>query len=110
NGWYSDMAPGQCASSGRTAAETDKGVPSASAPANIAAGGRYSYYMSGSYDPDAKSADSFIAEDPIPAIDHSVAYVRFGNAISNEEPMTLNSLNRLSRNLTALGYTEPYKS
>jgi len=110
NGWYSDIAPGQYTISGRIAAETDKNLPIASAQANIAAGGRYSYYMSGIYDPDAKSADSFIVEDPIPAIDHSVAYVRFVNAISNGEPMTLYATNRESQTVTAVGGTVAYKS
>lgn len=110
NGWYSDVEPGQYTVSGRIASATDKNLPISSLQASIAAGGNYSYYLSGIYDSAAKTADSFIVEDPIPAIDHSVAYVRFVNAISNANPMTLYATNRETDAESAVGGAVAYKS
>jgi hypothetical protein len=94
NGWYSDLEPGQYTFSGRIAGATDKNLTISDLQASIADGGRYSYYLSGIYDGVSKTTDSFVVEDEIPAINHAVAYVRFVNAISNSEPMTLYATNQ----------------
>ncbi len=73
-------------------------------------GAHYSYYLSGIYDAGTKTADSFVIEDQVPAVDHSVAYVRFVNAVSNTDPMTLYATNRETDVETAIGGTVAYKS
>ena len=110
NGWYSDIAPGQYTLSGRIAAATDKNLPISNLQTSLADGGNYSYYLSGVYDGVAKTADSFIVEDPLPAIDHAVASVRFVNAMSDSEPMTLYATNRETDVETAVGGGVAYKS
>ncbi len=110
SGWYSDIAPGQYTFSGRIAAAQDKNLAISDLQATIAPGATYSYYLSGIYDTAAKTADSFIVEDPIPAVDHSVAYVRFVNAVSNTEPMTLHATNRETQAELAVGGTTAYRS
>ncbi len=88
--FYSTIAPGQYALSGKIAAATDKDLAVSSVTATIADGKHYSYYLSGFYNTATKSVEGFVVEDPfVPAIDYTVAYVRFVNAISNSNPMTL---------------------
>jgi hypothetical protein len=60
----------------------------------VEAGKFYSYYLSGSYDAAAKRSDAFIVEDVMPPADFGVAYVRFVNASSTTQPMTLFVTNR----------------
>lgn len=110
SGWYSDIAPGQYTFSGRIAAAVDKNLPISSAQANLTTGSHYSYYQSGIYDAVTKSADAFIVEDQLPALDHSVAYVRFVNAMSNTDPMTLYATHRDSAVTTAIGGVVSYQS
>ncbi|HSK18034.1 MAG TPA: DUF4397 domain-containing protein [Longimicrobiales bacterium] len=110
NGWYSDIAPGQYTVSGRIAAATDKNLAISNLQTNLADGARYSYYLSGPYNGVTKTADSFIVQDPIPAIDHSVAYVRFVNAVSNAAPMVLHATNTETNAQTAVGGDVAYKS
>ena len=110
SGWYSDVPTGQHTLSGRIAAATDKNLPIANLQASLASGARYSYYLSGVYDAVTKTADSFIIQDQIPEIDHSMAYVRFVNAISNSEPMTLYATNRETTEETAVGGAVAYAS
>lgn len=43
----------------------------------------YSLYTSGIYDTLTKTTDAFVIEDKLPAVNSSLAYVRFVNAISN---------------------------
>ncbi len=89
-GFYSAIAPAQYTFTGKIAAATDKDLTVASVSATIASGKAYSYYMSGFYDATAKTVEAFVVEDPIPAaIDFTQAYVRFVNAISNSQPLTL---------------------
>lgn len=89
-GYYSAIAPGQYTLTGRIAAATDKNLVIATVTATIADGKYYSFYMSGFYDPTAKTVDGFVVEDPVAAqVDYSVAYVRFVHAISNANPLTL---------------------
>lgn len=108
SGWYSDLPTGQQTIRARIAAATDKNLPITSLQANLASGTRYSFYVSAVYDSVAKSADSFIVEDQIPTIDHSVAYVRFVNAVADSDPMTLYATNRSTSDVTAVGGAVAY--
>lgn len=110
NAWYSDIAPGQYTISGRIAAATNKGLAIASAQANLAAGKFYSFYMSGIYDATSKTADAFIIEDVLPPVDYTKAQVRFVNAISNSNPLTLYVKNTTTLAETAHGSATAYKS
>ncbi len=109
-GFYSGIAPGQHTFKGKIAAATDKDLAISSLPASIADGKYYSYYLSGFYSTATKSVESFIIEDPVPALDNSVAYVRFVNAISNSSPMVLSAKNTTSGVVTAVGDAIAYKS
>ena len=110
NVYYSDVAPGSVTISGRIAAATDKNLPIANLPAAIEAGKFYSYYLSGVYNTTTKTADSFILEDAMPEVDFAVAYVRFVNASSTTEPMTLFLTNRLTGEVLTIGGPVAYKS
>jgi hypothetical protein len=109
--FYSGIQPGQYTISGRiSAAGTDKDAPVSNTPVTLADGKYYSYYLSGFYNTTAKTVDSFIVEDDIPAIDFSVSYVRFVNAIANANPMTLYAKNTSTAVETAIGPETAYKS
>ena len=110
SGWYSELPTGQQTIRGLIADTTDKNLPVSTLQANLASGARYSFYLSGVYDPVAKSTDSFIVEDQLPDIDHSVAYVRFVNAVADSDPMTLYATNRTTTNETAVGGAVAYAS
>ena len=90
-GSYTAIAPGEYSLSGRIADTTaDHNLPISGVSTTIEDGKAYSFYQSGPYDATAKSVDAFVVEDAYPAeVDYSVAHVRFVNAISNAEPMTL---------------------
>ena len=94
-GLYAGIEPGAHTISGRAAA-TDtilglvKDQAISNVPSNLEAGKRYTFYQSGIYDRTAKTVDAFVVEDLFPAeINYSAALVRFVNAISNSNPMTL---------------------
>lgn len=109
--FYSAIAPGQYAVTGRIAAATDKDLAISSVTATIADAKHYSYYVSGFYNTATKSAEGFIVEDPFPAeFDYTVAYVRFVNAISNSAPMTLFAKNTTSLVDVPVGAAVAYKS
>lgn len=109
-GSYTDIAPGQYTVSGRITASTDHGVAIASLPVTVAAGKRYSFYLSGIYDPNAKRVEAFAVEDPFAEeIDYSQAYVRFVNAISNSTPMTLYAKSQATGAEGAIGGAVAYK-
>lgn len=110
NAWYSDVGPGQVAISGRISATTDKNLPISNLQTNVATGKFYSFYLSGIYDTTTKTADSFIVEDVLPPADFSVAYVRFVNASSTTQPMTLYVKNRTTLEEVAVGGAIAYKS
>ena len=111
NALYSGIEPGQYTISGRiSAAGADKDVAVSNTPVTIVDGKIYTYYLSGFYDATAKTVDSFIVEDALPAIDFSVSYVRFVNAISNSNPMTLYAKNTTTGTETAIGGEAQYKS
>jgi hypothetical protein len=66
--------------------------------------------MSGFYDAVAKTVDGFVVEDPFVApTDFSVATVRFVNAISNANPMTLYAKHTTTLNEVAVGAAVAYK-
>lgn len=100
-GFYNGIAPGQYTLTGKISAATDKDLPISNVSATIADGKFYTYYISGIYNTTSKTADGFVVEDPLPAVDYTLAYVRFVNAISNSSPMVL------SANSTVTGITVP---
>lgn len=110
-GFYTGIIPGQYAFKGKIAATTDKDLAVASVSATIADGKNYSFYMSGFYDATAKTVDGFLVEDPFVAeFDYANAYVRFVNAISNANPMTLYVKNTTTGVELALGAVVAYKA
>lgn len=110
-GAYSAIAPGQYTLSGKIAAATDKDLAISNLPVTIADGKYYSFYQSGFYNTAAKTVDAFVVEDPLPAeIDYSKAYVRFVNAISNSNPMTLFAGNPATGTDIPVGAAVSYKS
>lgn len=110
-GNYAQIAPGQYTFSARIAAATDKNLAISTVSATLEVGKAYSFYQSGFYDPETKTADAFIVEDPvIPNFDWSVAYVRFVNAISNSEPMTLSVTDPNTGAEQAMGGAVAYKN
>jgi hypothetical protein len=108
--WYADVAPGQIMLSGRIAATTDKNLPIHTLQTTIAADRFYSYYLSGIYDATTKRADSFVVEDVMPATDFTRAYVRFVNASSTAQPMTLYARDRVTTTESAVGAGVAYKA
>jgi hypothetical protein len=112
--FYSAIAPGAYTLTGRIAATTDKDLVVASAPATIADGKAYSFYISGPYSTTTKTAEAFVVEDDYPAaIDYSVAMVRFVNASANSSPMTLYGTNTATTPASpevAIGGPVAYKS
>lgn len=93
-GAYTAIEPGQYTLTGKIAAATDKDVAISPLTTTIDNHKIYSYYISGIYNTTTKTADSFIIEDPFVApTDFTMATVRFVNAISNANPMTLYAKN-----------------
>lgn len=109
-GLYASIAPGSYTLSGRITSATNRGVSIASTPVTLADGKYYSYYLSGIYNSTAKTVDAFMIDDPITTPDYTVANVRFVNAISNSQPMTLYAKNQTTGVETAIGTTVAYKS
>ena len=110
-GAYIAIDPGQHTLSGRIAGATDKDLPISSVSANLQAGKSYSFYQSGIYDSGAKTVDAFVIEDKFPAtFDWSTAYVRFVNAISNSQPMTLTLRDRELGTEIVIGGEVAYKA
>lgn len=109
-GYYSAITPGQYTLAGKIAAATDKDLKIGSVAAPVADGKSYSFYLSGFYDTGSKSVDAFVVEDAYPAqIDFTVAYVRFVNAISNANPMTMYATNSSTATEVAVGAAVAYK-
>ena len=110
-GLYAAIAPGQYAFAGKIAATVDKDLAIATINGTIADGKSYSLYLSGFYNTTNKSVEGFIVEDAYPAnIDFNVAYVRFVNAISNANPMTLYAKSTTTATETAIGGAIAYKA
>lgn len=110
NAYYSEVPPGSVSITGRIAATTDKNLAIANLPATIEAGKFYSYYLSGTYNTTTKTSDAFMIEDAMPAVDFGVAYVRFVNASSTTQPMTLFLTNRTTGEVITVGGPTAYKS
>lgn len=110
-GFYSAIAPGQYTLAAKIAATTDKDLAISTASATLADGKAYSYYISGFYNTTAKTVEGFVVEDPVDAtIDYTVAYVRFVNAISNSNPMTLYAKNTTTLAEVPVGGLVAYKA
>lgn len=109
-GLYSSVAPGTYTLSGRITTSTNNGVAISNTSAQLADGKYYSYYLSGIYNSTAKTVEAFVVEDPLPAIDYVNANVRFVNAISNSQPMTLYAKLQTTGVETAIGSTVAYKN
>ena len=110
NAWYSDVVPGTITIAGKIAATTDHELAISTLQAPVATGKFYSFYLSGIYDATAKTTDSFIVEDVMPPQDFSVAYVRFVNASSTTQPMTLYAKDATTGVEVAIGGAVAYKS
>lgn len=109
-GLYAGIAPGQYTFSGKISATVDKDLAISNLMTTLENGKKYSFYQSGFYNSATKTVDAFIVEDPfISQIDYSVAFVRFVNAISNANPMTLYATNTTSQQETAIGGEVAYK-
>lgn len=110
-GFYAGIQPGTYSLEGKISATVDKDLTISRVSTTLADGKTYSFYQSGFYDGTAKSVDAFVVEDPYEAnIDFSVAYVRFVNAISNSQPMTLYAKNTTTLAEVPLGGLVAYKS
>ena len=110
-GFYSALDPGQYTLTGRIAATTDKDLAISTVSTTLEDGKKYSYYMSGFYNTTAKTVEAFVVADEYPdEIDHSVAHVRFVNAISNSSPMTLYAKNTTTSAEASIGTSVAYKA
>lgn len=110
-GFYSAIEPGQYALTGRISATTDKDLVISTVNTTLEDNKKYSFYMSGFYNTTTKTVEGFIVEDAFPAeIDYSAAHVRFVNAISNANAMTLFAKSTTTQAETAVGSTVAYKS
>ena len=108
-GVYYSMSPGSYTLSGRITATTDNGVAISNTSATLENGKFYSYYLSGVYNTTTKTVEGFVVEDPLPDVAFDKAYVRFVNASSNSQPMTLYTKDGTGAE-TAIGSTVGYKS
>jgi hypothetical protein len=108
--WYSDVRPGQLNLQAKIAVAVDNGVTIANLPTAIAQGRFYSYYLSGIYNATTKTAESFIIEDVLPAVDVSTAYVRFVNASANPSPLTLILTNRTTGEIITVAADVAYRT
>ncbi|MCU0634850.1 MAG: DUF4397 domain-containing protein [Gemmatimonadaceae bacterium] len=110
-GLYSAINPGQYTFSGRIAATVDKDLPIARINGSLAANRAYSVYLSGFYDPVAKTTDGFILEDVFPAtFDFTQAYVRFVHAIANAGPLQLVARNTTTNAEVSVAASVTYKA
>lgn len=109
-GFYTGIAPGVYTLSGKISATVDKDLAISTTSATIVDGKFYSFYLSGFYNTATKSVESFVVEDPIPAVDYTVAYVRFVNGISNSSPMVLNAKHTVTGAVVPVGAAIGYKS
>jgi Domain of unknown function (DUF4397) len=107
-GLYYSLPPGSYTLSGRITATTDKGVAISNTSATLENGKFYSYYLSGIYNTASKTVEAFVVEDPLPTMDLTTTYVRFVNASSNSQPMTLHLKNASGAD-TTVGAAVAYK-
>lgn len=109
---YALINPGTYAFKGVTpsTAAVDPNTVVSSLSSMVENGKYYSYYMSGIYNTGTKTSDAFIVEDKLPAVDSTVAYVRFVHAISNANAMDFTAKNTTTNEVTVLGAGIAYKS
>lgn len=93
-GLYALVAAGSDTLRGKIISTTaTNGVNVSNTSTTLATGQYYSYYLSGIYNSTTNTSDAFMVVDTMPAVDFNNAYVRFVNAISNSQPMTLYAKN-----------------
>lgn len=110
-GAYDEIDPGQYTLTGRIAAATNKDLPISTVTATIEDAKYYSFYMSGFYNTTTKTVEGFVVEDPVTApTDFTKATVRFVNAISNANPMTLFAKDTITAAEFQLGAEVAYKN
>jgi hypothetical protein len=111
-GFYAGIAPGPYALTGRISDTTNKDFVISTTTATLADGKYYSFYLSGIYNTTAKTVESFYVEDPFtwPLADFTLVSVRFVNAISNANPMTLYARNTTTGQEIPIGGAVAYKS
>ena len=110
-GFYSAVDPGQYTLAAKISATVDKDLAISTVNATLEDGKHYSFFMSGFYNTTTKTVEGFVVEDAFPAeIDYAQAYVRFVNAISNSNPMTLYAKNTTTLLEAAVGGAVAYKS
>jgi Domain of unknown function (DUF4397) len=109
-GFYASIAPGPYTITGKIAAATDKDLAVSTLATTLETGKAYSFYMSGIYNTTTKSVEGFVVEDPLgTSLDFSQTYVRFVNAISNSQPMTLFAKNTTTAAEVPVGAPIAYK-
>jgi hypothetical protein len=111
-GLYASIPPAQYLLSGRISDTiTNRGLQIAKLTTTLADGKYYSFYTSGFYDANAKTTDAFIIEDVFPAtIDFTTTSVRFVNASSNSNPMTLYIKSTVTGDSAVIGSSIAYKN
>jgi hypothetical protein len=110
-GYYASIVPGPYKLNARIATTTDNGLQITAITTNLDAAKKYSFYLSGFYDPIGKTVEGFVVEDQYSeAYDWSNANVRFVNAISNSSPMTLYAKNTTTGVEVPVGALVAYKS
>lgn len=110
-GRYMGIEPGDHTITGRQTAVATRGTVVSTVPATVEAGTNYSFYQSGFYNATTGTADGFLVEDDFPAaIDWTTSLVRFVNAISNSEAMTLYAVDTETGNEIAIGGAVAYRS
>ena len=110
-GFYSAIDPGAYTFSAKISAAVDKDLIVSRATATLVDGKAYSFYVSGIYDATAKTAEAFVVEDAfVDTLDYTVSYVRFVNAISNANPMTLYAKNTTTGVEAPVGGAVAYKA
>lgn len=111
-GFYSGVEPGSIQFVAKLSDTTtaNRNVVVSSITQNIEAGKTYSYFTSGLYDAATRKSDGFIVEDVYNnAIDLTLPYVRFVNAIYNSAPMILYAKNTLTGIEYPIGGAIAYK-
>ena len=110
-GYYNSIPAGAYTFNARIATTTDNGLKIANLATTIATGKKYSVFLSGLYDPVAKTTDAFIIEDPwSDAFDWNNVQVRFVNGSYNSSPMTLYAKNQTTLAEVPVGGDVAYKA
>lgn len=88
---YEIITPGAYTLKGQlsSTAATDANLAVLTATATVEANKYYTLYACGFYNTTTKTSDAFLIEDKLPAVDYTVAYVRFVNTVPNA-PQNMN--------------------